>query len=44
MAKTGGKESIFAQLKKKGEVAFPERNPDEPQLSRIDQLRNNNKM
>ena len=49
MAKTGGKESIFAQLKKKGEVAFPERSekklPEEPpQLSRIEQLRNNNKM
>ena len=43
LAKTGGKESIFAQLRKKGEVAFPERrspDPSEvPQLSRIDQLR-----
>ena len=45
LAKTGGKESIFAQLRKKGEVAFPERSQEEePQLSRIDQLRANNKM
>jgi hypothetical protein len=42
LSKTGGKESIFAQLRKKGEVAFPERKSpaaEAPQLSRIDQLR-----
>jgi len=38
LSKTGGKERIFAELKKRGEVAFPE-GASQKAMSRIDQLR-----
>ena len=38
LAKTGGKERIFAELKKRGEVAFPE-GASQKAMSRIEQLR-----